>query len=149
MCVCSSGDSTGVKPDDQKARYDEVVKRRPDTILSLEHEVYGMFIFYFFPLFNMNVFAECTFYVFFFQNPACKSLLFNFCCCSIRRKMFFYRHEVLPYAIEKLQKAGYKLVTVAECLGEQPYHTWGHPTARDVCQIFSFFTGVFLTYLGG
>ena len=25
----------------------------------------------------------------FFQNPACKSLLFNFCCCLIRRKIFF------------------------------------------------------------
>ena len=87
--MCSSGDSTAVKPDDQKARYDEVVKRRPDTILSLEHEVYGMFIFYFFPLFNVNFFAECTFYDFFFQNPACKFLLFNFCCCLIRRKMFF------------------------------------------------------------
>ena len=78
MCVCSSGDSTGVKPDDQKARYDEVVKRRPDTILSLENEVYGMFIFYFFPLFNVNFFAECIFYVFFFfffriqrVNPCC------------------------------------------------------------------------------
>ena len=58
---------------------------------------------------------------------------------------FFYRHEVLPYAIEKLQKAGYKLVTVAECLGQQPYHSQGPPSARDVCQVFSFFTGVFLT----
>lgn len=29
--------------------------------------------------------------------------------------------ETLPYAIKKLQAAGYKLVTVAECLGKQPY----------------------------
>ena len=41
---CSSGDSTGVKPEDQKALYDKVIKKRPSTILSLEHEVYGMFI---------------------------------------------------------------------------------------------------------
>lgn len=31
-------------------------------------------------------------------------------------------YEVLPYAIQKLQKAGYKLVTLAECLGTQAYH---------------------------
>lgn len=30
-------------------------------------------------------------------------------------------HVVLPYAIQKLQGAGYKLVTVAECLGMAPY----------------------------
>ncbi|KAF5327256.1 hypothetical protein D9619_003937 [Psilocybe cf. subviscida] len=29
--------------------------------------------------------------------------------------------EVLPYAIEKLQAAGYKFVTVAECLSKAPY----------------------------
>ena len=81
--LCSSGDSTGVKPDDQKARYDDVVKRRPSTLLSLEHEVYGMFNF---SLFDVSFFAECTF----FQNPACKSLLFLFCCCLIRRNMLFF-----------------------------------------------------------
>ncbi|KAF4615786.1 hypothetical protein D9613_012390 [Agrocybe pediades] len=31
-------------------------------------------------------------------------------------------YDVLPYAIQKLQKTGYKLVTLAECLGTQPYH---------------------------
>lgn len=30
--------------------------------------------------------------------------------------------EVLPYAIEILKKKGYKLVTVAECLGENAYN---------------------------
>ncbi|KAL0959087.1 hypothetical protein HGRIS_014385 [Hohenbuehelia grisea] len=39
-------------------------------------------------------------------------------------------HEVLPYAIAELQKAGYKLVTVAECLGMQPYQWVGTPQAR-------------------
>ena len=47
---CSSGDSTVVKPEDQKVLYDKVIKERPSTILSLEHEVYGMFLFTFFSL---------------------------------------------------------------------------------------------------
>jgi len=32
-------------------------------------------------------------------------------------------HVVLPHAIKTLQDAGYKLVTVAECLGEKPYQS--------------------------
>lgn len=40
-------------------------------------------------------------------------------------------HEVLPYAIAKLQAAGYKLVTVAECLGTNPYQSVQAPGTRD------------------
>ncbi|KAG8767249.1 Carbohydrate esterase 4 protein [Ceratobasidium sp. 428] len=40
-------------------------------------------------------------------------------------------HEVVPYAIQKLQAAGYKLVTLAECLGEQPYQSTGAPGTPD------------------
>ncbi|KAM6490152.1 carbohydrate esterase family 4 protein [Amanita muscaria] len=40
--------------------------------------------------------------------------------------------EILPYAIEKLQAAGYKLVTVAECLGKQPYQYVSPPAQYDV-----------------
>lgn len=40
-------------------------------------------------------------------------------------------HEVIPYVIPKLQAAGYKLVTLAECLGEQPYQSIGTPETRD------------------
>ena len=36
---------------------------------------------------------------------------------------------VAPHAIKVLQNAGYKLVTVAECLGQQPYLSTGPPTA--------------------
>jgi len=39
--------------------------------------------------------------------------------------------DVLPYAIEKLQGAGYKLVTLAECLGQSPYLRSGPPAERD------------------
>ncbi|TFK16941.1 carbohydrate esterase family 4 protein, partial [Coprinopsis marcescibilis] len=41
-------------------------------------------------------------------------------------------HQVLPYAIQKLQAAGYRLVSVAECLGIQPYQKVSAPSARDV-----------------
>lgn len=34
---------------------------------------------------------------------------------------FHQRYDVLPYAIKSLQAAGYDLVTVAECLGIEPY----------------------------
>ena len=36
---------------------------------------------------------------------------------------------VAPHAIKVLQGAGYKLVTVAECFGQQPYLSTGPPTA--------------------
>ncbi|KAG8706310.1 Carbohydrate esterase 4 protein [Ceratobasidium sp. 394] len=40
-------------------------------------------------------------------------------------------HEVIPYVIPKLQAAGYKLVTVAECLGLPAYQSVGQPSPRD------------------
>ena len=40
--------------------------------------------------------------------------------------------EVLPHAIDALQGAGYRLVTVAECLGAQPYTNVRRPEPRDV-----------------
>ncbi|KAK0500151.1 carbohydrate esterase family 4 protein [Armillaria luteobubalina] len=40
-------------------------------------------------------------------------------------------YDVLPYAIEKLQAAGYNLVTLAECLGESPYQSVGSPEVND------------------
>ncbi|KAF8599422.1 carbohydrate esterase family 4 protein [Ceratobasidium sp. AG-I] len=40
-------------------------------------------------------------------------------------------HEVIPYAIQKLQAAGYKLVTLAECLGLPAYQSVGTPQTPD------------------
>ncbi|KAK0480212.1 carbohydrate esterase family 4 protein [Armillaria novae-zelandiae] len=40
-------------------------------------------------------------------------------------------YDVLPYAIEKLQAAGYNLVTLAECLGESPYQSVGNAGVND------------------
>ncbi|KAF9457977.1 carbohydrate esterase family 4 protein [Collybia nuda] len=38
--------------------------------------------------------------------------------------------ETLPYAIQRLQSAGYKLVTLAECLGKPAYQSVGAPSPR-------------------
>ncbi|KAK0194076.1 carbohydrate esterase family 4 protein [Armillaria mellea] len=40
-------------------------------------------------------------------------------------------YDVLPYAIERLQAAGYNLVTLAECLGESPYQSVGNAGVND------------------
>lgn len=40
-------------------------------------------------------------------------------------------HQVLPYAIQRLQSAGYKLVTIAECLGKPAYQSVNAPGIRD------------------
>jgi hypothetical protein len=44
-------------------------------------------------------------------------------------------HVVIPHAIKVLQDKGYKLVTVAECLGMKPYQSVSDP--QNVC--FSIF----------
>jgi hypothetical protein len=48
------------------------------------------------------------------------------------RSQLFVSEQVLPSIIGNFQAAGYQLVTVAECLGAQPYQTVGSPAARDV-----------------
>ncbi|TRM61761.1 hypothetical protein BD626DRAFT_537912 [Schizophyllum amplum] len=40
-------------------------------------------------------------------------------------------HTTLTHAIETLQAAGYNLVTVAECMGVDPYQSIGEPSTRD------------------
>jgi hypothetical protein len=40
-----SGDSTGSTADQSKAAYDQIANQRPSTILALNHEVYGTFIY--------------------------------------------------------------------------------------------------------
>jgi peptidoglycan/xylan/chitin deacetylase (PgdA/CDA1 family) len=40
-------------------------------------------------------------------------------------------HDVLPYAIKLLVGKGYKLVTLAECLGVDPYQSVSNPKPRD------------------
>jgi len=40
-------------------------------------------------------------------------------------------HQVLPYAIKKLQAAGYILVSLSECLGQPAYQSIDPPQPRD------------------
>ncbi|KAG8759682.1 Carbohydrate esterase 4 protein [Ceratobasidium sp. 423] len=40
--------------------------------------------------------------------------------------------DVIPYAIQQIKAKGYKMVTVAECLGQSPYQSTGSPAIRDV-----------------
>ncbi|KAG8932517.1 Carbohydrate esterase 4 protein [Tulasnella sp. 418] len=40
-------------------------------------------------------------------------------------------HDVLPYVINLLKSKGYSMVTVAECLGMQPYTSVGSPSTPD------------------
>jgi peptidoglycan/xylan/chitin deacetylase (PgdA/CDA1 family) len=41
-------------------------------------------------------------------------------------------YKVLPYALQQLGAKGYRAVTVAECLGLNPYFSTGSPGTRDV-----------------
>ncbi|EUC57503.1 chitin deacetylase [Rhizoctonia solani AG-3 Rhs1AP] len=43
--------------------------------------------------------------------------------------------QVLPWAINYAKSKGYKLATVAECVGAQPYISKGSPSTRDVSLI--------------
>lgn len=44
---------------------------------------------------------------------------------------------VLPHAIKVLKAAGYRLVSLAECLGQPAYTVVGPPAARDVSLFIS------------
>ncbi|KAL0953215.1 hypothetical protein HGRIS_004469 [Hohenbuehelia grisea] len=79
-----SRDSMGASPWESKQIYNEMVDRRPSTILALNHETY--------------------------ERTA---------------------NDVLPHAIRRLKNAGYRLVTLAECLGEEPYQTVDRPQEPD------------------
>lgn len=49
----------------------------------------------------------------------------------------FYSQVIVPFAIKALKDAGYRLVTLAECLGKPAYQWQAAPQARDVRTIFS------------
>ncbi|PPQ91640.1 hypothetical protein CVT25_013195 [Psilocybe cyanescens] len=102
-----SGDSTGSTVNQQKQAYDELVSKHPNTILSLEHEVYGSPLFY---------------------ALKCDRSLTRTRSSVLQETT---AHEVLPYVISKLQGAGYKLVTLSECLNTSPYLKTGAPSTRD------------------
>ena len=96
-----SGDSTGSTASQSKKKYDDLVAKKPNNILALNHEVYSASLFFlgialWTPI-DRGHFTESTAYT------------------------------VLPYAIKLLKANGYKLVTVAECLGTSPYQSVTSP----------------------
>lgn len=121
--VCSSGDSVGVSPEDQKKRYDGVVARKPSNILSLEHEVYGMFLFYFFFFFSSMciffwIYLFCFVFFFFFRNQRvnlCSFLPFFFL-VLIWRNAFsdMWSFHTLSRFFKKLDTSWLQLLNVLE-----------------------------------
>lgn len=80
-----SQDSVGATVAESKALYDGIVKKRPDSLLPLNHSVLKDTV-----------------------------------------------RQVIPYALDVLSKAGYKFVTVSECLGGIPaYQFVQDPAERD------------------
>ena len=60
-------------------------------------------------------------------------------------------HVIVPYAIQALQSAGYQLVTVAECLGVEPYQNVTTPETVSLvlCPIRFNVADFFPRYLQG
>lgn len=96
------------------AVYDAVVLKKPSTILALNHEVYRAF--------------HSTKGCLSFANPTSNS---NHCVMFLNLLEWMYltasSNSTLPYALGVLKKAGYKMVSVADCLGQKPYLSIGPP----------------------
>jgi peptidoglycan/xylan/chitin deacetylase (PgdA/CDA1 family) len=104
-----SGDSTGSTPAQSDKAYDALIKKHPGTILPLNHEVYSTFF---------------SFRLLFFCRGLRDVRLLNIVSSVCAENT---AEIVLPHAIKALKKAGYKLVTVAECVGLQPYQSVTSP----------------------
>jgi peptidoglycan/xylan/chitin deacetylase (PgdA/CDA1 family) len=79
-----SGDSAGKSASQSKTDYKNLIAKKPNNVLTLNHETYATTV-----------------------------------------------NDVIPDAIKRFKAAGYKLVTVAECLGQSPYQSTGSPASRD------------------
>ena len=115
-----SGDADGVPPAESKARYDATVAQHPGNILALNHEP--------------------------FAGTAYALISSSIPRASIHRSSpLLYRYDVLPHAIQVLQNAGYRLVTVAECVGQNPYQWVADPQTPGVRLSLSRLCGHVLT----
>lgn len=103
----SSQDSLGVSVQTSKNLYSGRIGAHPSTILTLNHETIGI-----------------TLLISVMRMLVLKRPILNFAETTA--------HQVLPYAIQQLKAAGYRLVTVAECLGKPAYQSVVAPSARDV-----------------
>jgi len=87
-----SGDSSGVPPDQRIQGYTDLANRHPTNVLTLNHEISGEL----------------------YSHDAISFVALMYVTDSTA-------FQVLPNAIRLLQARGYRLVTVAECLGMAPY----------------------------
>ncbi|KAF8995027.1 hypothetical protein BDQ17DRAFT_1412305 [Cyathus striatus] len=56
-------------------------------------------------------------------------------------------YDVLPYFIQKVKAAGYHMVTVAECLGSNPYQRVESPSARDSAGTVRLIPALFISLI--
>lgn len=128
----SSGDSTGSTPAQSEAAYSQLIAKHPSTILALNHETEGGW-FYF------NIVSKTLSYLLVDSRNDCVRTSSPSIYNQIFLNGFFLSHQVLPFAIQQLQKAGYKLVSLAECTGLPAYQSISAPGVRDVSSPLPFF----------
>ncbi|KAJ3576363.1 hypothetical protein NP233_g477 [Leucocoprinus birnbaumii] len=158
MWSFDSEDSVGASVDQQKANFDNAAKKFNDPLLSLEHSPYSDYILAFpdLPplLTKLNTFSilrsmailnryncvsvinevlpkstdKSTTSLLCHGDPLTSLLVKSMIVHEITRTS-----GVLEYAIGALKKAGYKnFVTVADCVGSQPYRSVGAPGTPDL-----------------
>jgi hypothetical protein len=103
-----SGDTAGTPAEQSKNMYQDFAGRHPNSILALNHEI-----------------IPSTAYA-----PISDSYTLG---GTHRFSPLHNRYDVLPFAIKALQTAGYRLVTLAECVGQNPYQWVGSPQTPGVC----------------
>ena len=103
-----SGDTTGAPPQQSKDMYQQTVNRHPSTILALNHEIF-----------------PSTAYALISSVDPEREL-------TVLPSPLPNRFDVLPFAIQVLQGAGYNLVTLAECVGLDAYQWVGNPQTPGV-----------------
>ena len=109
-----SGDAIGTPADQSKNMYRDTANQHPSTLLALNHET-----------------QASTAYALTSDSKLCTS--------THRSSTLPDRFDVLPFAIDVLQRAGYDLVTLAECVGQHPYQSVGSPQTPGV-RFISFVT---------
>jgi hypothetical protein len=116
-----SGDSTGSTEAQSQDIYSAAVAKNPNNILALNHETS-----------STTAWVDC--------GIRCDLMLLNWrWTYSAILCLPTWSEQLVPYAIKLLQSKGYQLVTVAECLGLEPYQSITNPGTRDVgSNLFSF-----------
>ena len=107
-----SEDGVGATAEQSKKKYSDAANRHPSTLLALNHEP-----------------QASTAYALISASKLCSG--------THRSSPLPNRFDVLPFAIDVLKRAGYHLVTLAECVGQDPYQWVGNPQTPTVRFSFS------------